>query len=288
VKTTIVKPAALPAATPFTPRPARFHGVLQAELARRCAENPRYSLRAFAKRLGVDHATLSQLLRGRRSMTAATIRRFGARLKLDEAAIGAWVAAERDARGGDAGGSKTLREVRQLTADAASLVSEWYHFAILELTHLDDFRADSRWIARVLGIPVDAVNVALQRLLRLGLLEMESRSKWRDRSGPSAVNLEGFAHAAVQRLALQARELAASARSGPLAASCDYSVTTLAVGSEHLPEAIERIARFRAGMVSLLEQGQRRDDVYQLEISFFPVTRIQEVRGANETHSKES
>ena len=47
-----------------------------------------------------------------------------------------------------------------------------YHFAILELTRLSEFRADSRWIARVLDISVDEVNVALQRLIRLDLLDM--------------------------------------------------------------------------------------------------------------------
>jgi hypothetical protein len=56
----------------------------------------------------------------------------------------------------------------------------WYHFAILELTRLQDFQPDSRWIARVLGLNPDEVNIALARLMRLGLLEMVSTSDTRE------------------------------------------------------------------------------------------------------------
>ena len=42
---------------------------LNAEFQRRHARNARYSLRAFARSLDVDHATLSQWMRGRRAIT---------------------------------------------------------------------------------------------------------------------------------------------------------------------------------------------------------------------------
>jgi transcriptional regulator with XRE-family HTH domain len=55
---------------------------LQTELDRRRARNPRYSLRAFAQQLGVDHSTLSQWMRGRRTLSRASERRL--RAALDE------------------------------------------------------------------------------------------------------------------------------------------------------------------------------------------------------------
>ncbi len=255
-----------------------FRGLLRAELARRCAGNPRYSLRAFAKWLGIDHATLSQLLRGRRALTAANIRRLGARLKLDEASIQSHVVAQKQQqhRHRDAAAPEPppLREVRQLTADAAEIIDDWRHFAVLELTRLDSFQPDSRWIARVLGVSVDEINIALQRLIRLGLLEMESRTRWIDRTGDAAVTIEGLANFALQRLAQQARDLALRAMSSPNSGLCDYSATTVAVAAVRLPEVIDRIARFRRELIALLERDQRRDDVYQLEINFFPLTQL--------------
>ena len=40
------------------------------------------------------------------------------------------------------------------------------------------FRADSRWLANISGLPVDRVNIALQRLLRRRELRMWSASCW--------------------------------------------------------------------------------------------------------------
>jgi transcriptional regulator with XRE-family HTH domain len=61
---------------------ASFRSYLEEELARRAGRNPRYSLRAFARHLGVDHSTLSQWLRGRRTISSRAIERLGARLRL--------------------------------------------------------------------------------------------------------------------------------------------------------------------------------------------------------------
>ena len=52
----------------------RFQSILADEFARRCQINPRYSLRAFALSIGIEHSTLSQLLRGRRTITWKSIR----------------------------------------------------------------------------------------------------------------------------------------------------------------------------------------------------------------------
>ena len=124
-----------------------FRRYLQAELARRCAQNQRYSLRAFARTLGVDHSTLSQILRGKRNLTPTVIERFGRKLGLD-AETRARFAVEPHRR-------PAVRE------DVVRLLADWEHGAIVELAQLDCFQPDSRWIARVLGITADAVNIAL-------------------------------------------------------------------------------------------------------------------------------
>jgi transcriptional regulator with XRE-family HTH domain len=54
-----------------------------AELARRREGNPRYSLRAFAASVGVDHGTLSRLLRGVRTPRRDVAARLTAALQSD-------------------------------------------------------------------------------------------------------------------------------------------------------------------------------------------------------------
>ncbi len=170
----------------------RFRGFLRAELVRRCARNPQYSLRACARYLGVDPATLSQLLAGKRRMTGRTIQKLGARFGLDAAAIERYARREELLEAGEKARGYT-RKLEELMRDTATLIADREHYAILELTGQRDFRADSRWVARVLGITVDEVNVALHRLTRLGLLEMVAPDRWLDRSRGGATTAEGFA-----------------------------------------------------------------------------------------------
>lgn len=187
-----------------TPPIDDFRALLERELARRCAANERYSLRAFARDLRIHHSTLSQLLRKRRRVTPAAVKRLGARLRLDAPSIERCALAAAQATLRDA---PALRAARALAADAFAALEEWPHLAILELSRLPEFQADSRFVARVLGIGVDEVNVALQRLLRLGLLEMSSATAWRDTS--ASAGADAFARATVRRLLQRLRALAA-------------------------------------------------------------------------------
>ncbi len=250
-----------------------FRLFLQAELGRRCAKNSQYSLRAFAKYLAIDHATISQLLRGKRPLTARAILRIGTRLGLDRAAIDRYVAQEAYWRS-ESTTETTLGEMQQLANDAASVIADWYHYAILELTRLHHFKPDSRWIARVLGITPDEVNLALSRLARLGLLEMVDRDHWVDKSGDATTSLAEFSAATIRHLSEQMRGVMLDVMGVVPASSYEHSSTTLALCTDRLPDVLERIALFRQEVINLLEQDPMRDDVYQLEISFFPVTTL--------------
>jgi uncharacterized protein (TIGR02147 family) len=260
-----------------TPRPTSstcFRLFLQAELGRRCDKNPQYSLRAFAKYLGIDHATISQLLRGKRPLTPRMILKLGTRLGLDRSAIDGYVAHEAYWRS-DSEEEVAQGEIQQLANDAANVIADWYHYAILELTRLHSFRPNSRWIARVLDITADEVNLAVSRLARLGLLEMLDRDRWIDKSGNTTASLVEFNQAAVQRLAEQVRQRMIAALGAVPSGAFEHSTTTLALSTARLPIVLERIARLRRELIALLQDDGAPDDVYQLEVNFFPVTNLQ-------------
>jgi transcriptional regulator with XRE-family HTH domain len=128
-------------------RAVTLRRVLQSEFERRRSVNQRYSLRGFARSLGLDHATLSQILRGKRRLTGRSVHALGRRLHLPPADIA---------------------EYAELEHEAAVLAAVGRH----------GFRPSSRWLASATGLPVDAVNVTLQRLLRKRLLLMVSRDGW--------------------------------------------------------------------------------------------------------------
>jgi transcriptional regulator with XRE-family HTH domain len=220
-------------------------------------------MRAFAMHLDVDHSTLSQWLRGRRPLTARSIESIGRRLGLDESTIQRHI----DHVGRDDGPCSPPF----LAPETVALIPDWYYFAILELTGLAEFQADSRWIARVLDISVDEVNVALQHLIRLDLLDMAAADRWVDRSGDATVSVETLGAGMIERQQDQSRRLSISAlRSIPITLR-EHSTITLAVNSDRLARAFELTARFRQQLIDLLRDGPA-DDVYQIEIAIFPVT----------------
>ncbi|HWA28139.1 MAG TPA: hypothetical protein VG734_20985 [Lacunisphaera sp.] len=120
---------------------------LAAELARRRSRNRRYSLRALARDLDTDHASLSQFLRGRRHLSARKLQQLGRRLHLG-------------------------------AADIAEACEQHNADAIARLGRLKSFRPDSRWIATRTGLPLDLVNAALTRLLHQRRLAMPAADRW--------------------------------------------------------------------------------------------------------------
>lgn len=256
-----------------------FRLFLQGELGRRCAANRHYSLRAFAKFLDLDHATLSQCLRGKRRLTPRMIVKMGTRLGMAREVLDRYIAGE-EPHQKEPPESTVLGEIQQLAQDASALVSEWHHYAILELTHLHSFRPESRWIARVLGLTCDQVNVAVSRLIRLGMLEMASRSCWIDKSGNSTLSLSDFAQVSLDRLADMARRLMSQALESGRASHCMHTSMTFAMPLSQLESVRQRINRLNREL-AVLVQREACDEVFRLEINFVPVTNLNHHKGSD-------
>jgi transcriptional regulator with XRE-family HTH domain len=164
-----------------------FREMLNAELARRRQVNPRYSVRAFAAYFGVDHSTLSQILRGRRAVPADRITDWATLLGLgpEETAVHSADADDADDL------NARIRRARWL-GEACALLRGPAHWQLLELLRSPDWQPDTRWVAARIGAGVDDVNDALTRLLRLGMVTIGSDGAWRDTSGlahPDACNV---------------------------------------------------------------------------------------------------
>ena len=93
----------------------------------------------------------------------------------------------------------------QWTAEALAIANQRAHWEILRLSRAPEFRSDSRWIARQIGVDIDQVNIAFSRLLRLRLLEVLPSGEWKDVTGMPNLTERKFRTLALART----RELAA-------------------------------------------------------------------------------
>jgi transcriptional regulator with XRE-family HTH domain len=174
-----------------------FHERLRREFESRRSRNSRYSLRAFAAFLRADHSTLSQIFRGARRVPAGRIRVWAKLLGMGAEEIALYVAAESAPA---AAVHQKHEQLRHWTAEAAGIMNSPLHLQIVRLSRRPDFRADCRWIAGNLAVEVDAVNIALSRLLRLRLLAATSPNQWKDTTGIAELTESAFLSVALERV----------------------------------------------------------------------------------------
>ena len=239
--------------------------------------NPRFSLRSFARQLGVDHSTISQVLRGKRRLSARDAIAAGKRLGLTAETIRLYNQVSRKTRKP----VKPLAEIRsvQVDLDTFQFLSSWHHSAILELLQVAGFTPDSRWLARTLGVSVEEVNVALQRLMRLGLLEMATADRWLDKSGDSEFQTQQLTETASNRVSEEVHRLAIDAlKRVPIRCRIqDHMI--IALHSAQLSRLKILTGEFISELRSLAAESASKDDVFQVEVSVFPITTLNQSKG---------
>jgi transcriptional regulator with XRE-family HTH domain len=177
---------------------------LRQEFRRRRETNSRYSLRAFALFLNVDHSTLSQILRGGRRVPLARMRLWARRLGLGPEEAAAYIASEHLR---DASSVERESQVRHWSAEAMAIIEDGVHWDILRLSRTPEFRADSQWIAQRIAGTVDQVNIAFTRLLRLRLIETNATGNWLDHTKSSVTTEHEFRQMALAGVRERAAEL---------------------------------------------------------------------------------
>ena len=249
-------------------RPASIQTFLQSELLRRSKANPRYSLRAFARTLRVDHSTLVKILNGKRKLGKRATQKMAQQLGLSADEAAHFLQPKTD---------QAADNYQQLTLDSFAIISDWYHYAILELIRSDDFKPELGWMARVLGITTEEAGTAVERLKRLGLIETSSEGRWFQPEDSKATTMGNpFTSRAFRNLQKQILEKAIVALEEVPMELRDQTSMTMAIDVSKLPEAKKKITEFRRELAALLSRGERRDEVYHLSLSLYPVSQIKE------------
>lgn len=255
----------------------QYQDFLLDEFRSRRSRNPHYSLRAYARDLGMPASKLSQNLRGLCGISVAKAEKLADCLQMrdDERILFLALVESQHARSRVAREQavKSLAKIREEKIDELSLekfsaVRDWYHMAILEMTEIRGFRASPEWIAEKLGLPIDIVTEAVKRLQTLELLRVED-STWAqtqtDLEVPSGVpsrtirehhkQLLTKAIIAVDQVPVEKRE---------------YSSNTFSLDMSCLPE-IKNLLREVQRKISRLAHTGQKDAVFVLGMQLFPI-----------------
>ena len=256
-----------------------YRSVLLREYEQRCQRNSHYSQRAFARDLKISPSRLSEVLRGRYGLSAASARQVAQLLGYspsEEEYFVALVESEhaRSGRRKRAAQEKlALQRGRlsfsELELETFQVISHWYHYAILELTYCKDFRSNAAWIAKRLGIPLVLTQQALKRLKNLGfLVEKSGRLQCQDDfmdmpSGKPSETIRKFHAQILQKTqeALQSQGMQER----------HSSAAVMAIQQDKLPAARRMLEDFRRDFCQVVggESDRSKDAVYCLSVHFF-------------------
>jgi len=237
---------------------------LRNELTERSRRNPRYSLRAFAKGLQIDSATLSALLSGRRPLTAKAAKKILDQIGLD------YETRQRILVNTAGEVPREKKNYRVLADEIFEVISSWEYFAILSLLEIQPRRHRVSFIACKLNISTGTVVSALTRLENLGMVCREN-GKWSN-TGQSLATSTDVPSGALRAAHRQYIEKALYSLEQHSVQSRDITGITMAISKKKLPHAKRMIAEFRRNLCEFLESGDAdRDEVYRLNVQLFPL-----------------
>ncbi len=237
--------------------------------------NPHYSLRAYARDIGIHPATLSQIIKGNRPLPQKDSNHVATRLNLGPMERNLFIESLSRTK-------STLDQIKINPVDSRlmldesyyKIIAEWEHYALLELFNLKEFGRTKEEVARQLDLTLNRTEVVINNLVVCGLLEIDENGLL-SKVHSDVRTTEDITSQALRASHKETLDLGKEKLEKIATELRDYSSSTLALDLNKLPEAKIIIREFRQKMAALLEEGERTE-VYQLAIQFYPLTTTKE------------
>lgn len=257
-----------------------YHQVLLNELAKRKQLNSSYSLRAFARDLGLAAPTLSDILKGKKGLSQKSAERIADQLKLKEYPKSIFVQSVMAKHGR----SMHLRNLAQeqlnfllaqnryheIDLDKFKIIADWYYFAILEFFETNNPKKTIKDIATRFNLDLSTTETALNTLQTLGLIEYQDsnwKKTYKDLSTPTDIP-----STYIRQNHLQIMKKAEESLLRDSVEERDFSNITLALSSEQIAYAKAEIQKFRRKLTNKLNEASKsKDRVYNLTVQLFPI-----------------
>ena len=246
--------------------PLDFHKLiehLKLELQKRMQNNSLYSLRAFARDLGISASLLSKILNNKyqiKDKLALSLIEV-LELKLADYELNHF----KDALSYD------KSQLLSLEQDQFQLICEWYHDAIIEISGLKNISIGVEDLAKILNISETQAEEAVDSLLNLQLIKIDKNNKIKSNTAQTNTNIldEYITSASARNQQAQILTKSIDALQNISIQERSHTSITLKFDSTRVKEVKELITNFRLKFSQEMEDANG-DSVYQMQISFFP------------------
>jgi uncharacterized protein (TIGR02147 family) len=166
-----------------------YKDFLLREFRLRKRRNIAYSMKAFARDLGLQGSKLSEILAGKKGLSVDRARRVAGALRLSSRETDLFVTMVMAAHSRSLADREKSRAKLQkqtvlrgavIDAERFQAIADWHHFAILEILGMKGSGRDVKSLAERLGLTQDRIKESLTRLEAMGLVENDENS-WRNR-----------------------------------------------------------------------------------------------------------
>lgn len=243
---------------------------LKKEFENRKATNPKYSLRLYAKELGLDPSSLSSILRGIRPFPWRRARAVAAKLHIDEENSQKFIfsvhneVSDLDIKHGSS--DAKILDIKQYS----KMIEEWEYYAILTYFETKNARTDLEYLAQKFQLSQSRVTEVVNELLKNGFLTKVENGQIVRATVPVKTP-EDVPSESLQKAHLQEMELVKKQMSELEPMLRDISSITFAGDPDKVSQAKKLIRSFRLKMNRLME-NDKANEVYLLAIQLVPLT----------------
>ena len=244
-----------------------------------------FSFRAFSKRAGFNSPNFFKLVMdGERNLTEESLSKFvvGLRLNKQEQEFFRNLVFFNQAHEEEKKAlyyrrliqSRKFNQLKPIEKDQYEYCSTWYHPVVRELIASSGFDGTPAWLANHIYPPIteSAAKKSLEVLENLGFIAKTSEKTWKQTNPIVSTGAEVTSLALFQ-YHLNMLDLTKDVMQKIPAPLRDISSMTLGVKKERVQELKNKIRDFRQDVLKIVSVDSHPEEVVQLNIQLFPVTR---------------
>lgn len=259
-----------------------YREILLNEFQIRRTKNAAYSLRAFAREIGILPSRLSEVLSRKQGLSEKRAEVIAEALKLpaDVKSLFLDLVASQHARNQVSKDFAIQRLAARkkhphviLTEEQFESISDWYYFAILEMVVQYPEKSKISRVAQELNLTPEVVNMALGRLTQLGLIYESSEGNL-TRLHPQLKTTHDKPSRAIQAYHKQILQKATESLTSTQVHERDYSSINFWITSEEIVKLKEQLMNLRRQTLSHHTQPSPQSRLYALNLQLFPLQRL--------------
>lgn len=247
--------------------------LIKERFSKKQRSNSHYSLRAFARDLGINSSTLSHILNDKRSIPTRHVYNIANKLELSPKENALFMQSYHEKRNiNNFENLSSLTSQYLIDESNYKVIAEWEHFAVLELFNIKGFKLNVLALEKYFNIAKNRAEVVINNLLTAGLISINENGQYQ-KTFFDIKTTDGIISRALKESHIETLNLGISKIQEIDIELRDFTSSTLSINVVKIPEAKKLIREFSKKMSALLRDG-KESEVYQLAVQLFPLSKI--------------